>query len=212
MIQIRIFGNVRLATIGVMFFAVAACDNDVMKPPAPRAESAAAQAETTTPSVVDAYAPIAALNNMDNRTPVPLQPMMAWHQKQNMQQHLVAIQRIIDGLAGEDWNEIATASALIESSPQMQQMCEHMGAGAEGFTERALDFHKRADAIGIAARAKNGPGVLRATSDTLKACTGCHAEYRQDVVTAEIWQKRTGSDHNPAAMHDAKHDAMSDMH
>jgi hypothetical protein len=205
MIQISI---VRLATIGVMYgvmsFTLAACDQDATKPPAPRAMSPAVQAAATTPPVADAYAPIAALNDMDNRTPVPLQPMMAWHQKQNMQQHLVAIQRIIDGLAREDWNEIAAASALIESSPQMQQMCEHMGAGAEGFTERALDFHKRADTIGIAAKAEDGPGVLRATSNTLKACTGCHAAYRQDVVTAETWQKRTGSDHDPSAMHDMR--------
>jgi len=205
MIQFRI---VRLATISAMLFGLAACDNDATKPPAHRGESPAAQTATTTPSVADAYSPIAALNDMDNRTPVPLQPIMAWHQKQNMQQHLVAIQRIIDGLADEDWTEIAAASARIESSPQMQQMCEHMGAGAEGFTERALDFHKRADSIGIAAKAKDGPGVLRATSNTLKACTGCHAEYRQDVVTAEVWQKRTGSDHDPAA----RHDAMSSMH
>ena len=148
MIQFRI---VRLATISAMLFGLAACDNDATKPPAHRGESPAAQTATTTPSVADAYSPIAALNDMDNRTPVPLQPIMAWHQKQNMQQHLVAIQRIIDGLADEDWTEIAAASARIESSPQMQQMCEHMGAGAEGFTERALDFHERADTIGIAA-------------------------------------------------------------
>jgi hypothetical protein len=124
--------------------------------------------------------------------------MMAWHQKQNMQEHLVAIQRIINGLAREDWDEVAKASALIEHSPQMQAMCEHMGAGADGFTELALDFHRRADAIGEAARAHEGSAVLRATSNTLQACTGCHATYRQDVVDAQTWQARTGSSHVPA--------------
>jgi hypothetical protein len=141
------------------------------------------------------------LARLDHRTPVPLQPMMAWHQKQNMMEHLVAIQRIIEGLAREDWEEIARASALIESSPQMEQMCQHMGAGAEGFTEMALDFHHRADAIGVAARAQDGPAVLRATSNALQACTGCHAAFRQEVVDPATWQARTGSVHDTGTMH-----------
>jgi hypothetical protein len=145
----------------------------------------------------DACAPIAQLSAMDPRKPVPLQPMMAWHQKQNMQEHLVAIQRITEGLSRDDWDEIARASALIETSPQMQMMCQHMGAGADGFTELALDFHRRADAIGEAARAHDASAVLRATSNTLQACTGCHAAYRQDVVDARTWQALTGSAHEP---------------
>lgn len=153
------------------------------------------------PPAASACAPVADLDAMDTRTPVPLQPRMAWHQKQNMMQHLVAIQRITEGLVGEDWEEIAQASTLIESSPQMQMMCQHMGAGAEGFTEQALEFHRRADAIGVAARAHDGAGVLRATSNTLQACTACHATYRQDVVDTATWQARTGSAHDPASMH-----------
>jgi hypothetical protein len=149
----------------------------------------------------DACQPISDLNALDPRRPVPLQPMMAWHQKQNMQEHLGAIQRIIDGLARQDWEEIIRASARIESSPQMQQMCEHMGAGAEGFTELALGFHRRADAIGEAARARDAQAVLRATSNTLHACTSCHAAYRQDVVDAETWGARTGQAHDPAMGH-----------
>ena len=134
--------------------------------------------------------PVAVLNAMDPRAPVPLQPMMAWHQKQNMMEHLVAIQRIADGLAREDWEEVTKAASTIGSSQQMRQMCEHMGAGAKGFTEQALEFHRRADAIGEAAKAHDVPGVLRATSNTLAACTGCHAAFRQDVVDAETWQAR----------------------
>lgn len=142
-------------------------------------------------------APMVELEQLDPRTPLPLSPMMAWHQKQNMMEHLVAIQRITEGLAREDWDAIAGAAALIESSPQMQRMCQHMGAGAEGFTEMALDFHRRADAIGVAARAQDGTAVLRATSDTLQSCTACHATYRQEVVSAAEWQRRTGETHTP---------------
>jgi len=151
----------------------------------------------------DACQPVSELNALDPRRPVPLQPMMAWHQKQNMQDHLVAIERIIDALAREDWEAIGLASARIESSPQMQQMCEHMGAGADGFTEMALDFHRRADAIGEAADARDAQAVLRATSNTLQACTSCHSTYRQEIVDAETWTARTGQTHDPSMMHGA---------
>ncbi len=141
------------------------------------------------------------LGELDTRKPVPLQPMMAWHQKQNMMEHLVAIQRIVDGVAKEDWEEVASASALIETSPQMQQMCKHMGAGADGFTDVALNFHKQADEIGKAAGSHDAKAVLAATSNTLQACTGCHATYRQEIVSAATYQERTGSDHDPSQGH-----------
>jgi hypothetical protein len=111
-----------------LMLCTAACQN---KEPTP----AAVQEQPQPPSASGACQPTEELAGLDHRTPVPLQPMMAWHQKQNMMEHLVAIQRITDGLAREDWEEVANASALIESSPQMQQMCQHMGAGAQGFTE-----------------------------------------------------------------------------
>lgn len=142
--------------------------------------------------------PVDALNELDPRRPVPLQPMMAWHQKQNMQDHLQAIQQIAGGAAREDWAAIEAASARIEPSPQMNQMCEHMGAGADGFTELALEFHRRATQIGEAARNKDGKGVLAATAHTLAACTQCHSTYRQEVVGAATWEARTGSGHTPA--------------
>ena len=147
---------------------------------------------------------LARLEQMDPREPVPLQPMMAWHQKQNMQQHLVAIERITGALSREDWEAVAEAAATIESSPQMQQMCQHMGAGAEGFTPLALKFHERADGIGEAAREQDTAGVLRATSETLQACTSCHATYRQQVVDAPTWEQLTGSS-SPAHMNHGGH-------
>ena len=137
--------------------------------------------------------PVDALNAMDTRTPVPLQPMMAWHQKQNMQEHLVAIQRITAALSREDWEEVSSATSMIALSPQMQMQCEHMGAGADGFTEAALDFHHRADAIAQAAKDEDVAAALAATAHTLEACTSCHATYRQDVVDASTWEARTGS-------------------
>jgi hypothetical protein len=127
--------------------------------------------------------------------------MMAWHQKQNMNDHLVAIQQITAALAREDWEGVAQASARIESSPQMQQMCEHMGAGADGFTEYALEFHRRADQIAVAARTQSTAAVLSATANTLQACTSCHATYRQEVVDSATWTARTGAVHDATMGH-----------
>jgi len=145
----------------------------------------------------DVRSPVEILNDMDPRAPVPLQPMMAWHQKQNMQNHLVAIQEITESLSRQDWEAVANASLTIESSPQMQMQCEHMGAGADGFTEMALEFHRRADAIGVAARDQDINAVLRATAYTLEACTRCHAVYRQDVVDVATWEARTATPTGP---------------
>jgi hypothetical protein len=76
-----------------------------------------------------------------------------------------------------------------------------MGAGAEGFTELALEFHKRADKIGEAAKTKDTKEVLRATTHTLEACTSCHAAYKQDIVDAATWTQLTGSAHQPSMHH-----------
>ena len=165
---------------------------------APPASAPSRQPASMSSAVNTACAPVADLAALDHRRPVPLQPMMAWHQKQNMMEHLVAIERITDALAREDWSAIADASALIESSPQMQQMCQHMGAGADGFTDLALEFHRRADAIGLAAKDHDRVAVLTATARTLNACTKCHATYRQEVVDAATWQARTKEAHVPA--------------
>lgn len=165
------------------------------RPPAAETEHTAGPVEAASADACDA---IQRLDALDPRRAVPLQPMMAWHQKQNMQEHLIAIQGITDGLAREDWDEIARSSARIGSSPEMQQMCEHMGAGAPGFTELALEFHRRADAIGRAAEARSVTAVLRATSDTLRTCTECHSTYRQEVVDAATWEERAASAQSPA--------------
>ncbi|MFT5359349.1 MAG: hypothetical protein ACI9KE_006592 [Polyangiales bacterium] len=166
--------------------------------PEPSANPAQAAPEVIAPEAA-ASDPVAELAALDGRQPVPLQPMMAWHQKQNMMEHLVAIQRITSGLSEENWEEIASAATRIGTSPQMQQMCQHMGAGAPGFTDMALDFHRRADSIGEAARAQDSAAVLSATAHTLQACTTCHATFRQEVLDLDTWQQRTGSAHAPAA-------------
>jgi len=132
--------------------------------------------------------PAAELSALDTRRPLPLEPAMALHQKAQMRGHLEAVQQVTTALAAHDWAAVEAAAARMGSSPGMLQTCERMGASAEGFLEQAADFHRRADAIGAAARAHDPAATLTALGDTLSACTSCHQTWRQEVVTAEVYE------------------------
>jgi hypothetical protein len=133
------------------------------------------------------------LDRMDGRSPVPLLPAMASHQKQNMRDHLVAIQDVVTALAIGDFGGVEAAAARIGFSQTMGQMCSHMGAGAPGFAEQAIEFHHTADRIGTAARERDGAAVLTALGSTLRACTSCHAVWKQRVVDERTWQRLASS-------------------
>lgn len=132
-----------------------------------------------------------ALDRLDTRVAVPLLPMMAHHQKQNMRDHLLAVQEIVQAVAGEDFPAVGRAALRIGYSEQMGRMCTHMGAGAPGFTEQALKFHHTADTIRAASERRDRAGVLAALAATLQTCTACHATFKQSVVDETTWQMLT---------------------
>ena len=162
--------------LAVAAAAAAACQSssDGATPSAPSAASHDPRSPVFHPHVE--------LDALDSRTPVPLLPAMALHQKQNMQDHLAAVQEIVTALGARDFEAVDSAARRIGHSPPMERMCNQMGAAAPGFTERALSFHRTADGIAAAARARDERGVLAALGDTLRACTGCHATYKQQLV------------------------------
>ena len=135
-----------------------------------------------------------ALSRMDSRRPLPLPPMMANHQKQNMREHLGVVQEIIAATASDDFAAVERGAGRIGYSEQMGQMCTHIGAAAPGFTEQALIFHRTADSIAVAARQHDREGILRALSNTLQTCTACHAAWKQEVVDDATWSHATGGD------------------
>jgi hypothetical protein len=128
------------------------------------------------------FDPETELEMMDKRIPVPLVPHMALHQKQNMREHLEAIQSIVVGISMNDFKMIETAAAKMGYTKKMEQMCQMMGAGAEGFAERAISFHKTAEQVVLAAKSRDKKKVLSSLADTLAQCTSCHGSYRQQVV------------------------------
>lgn len=133
-----------------------------------------------------------ALDKLDSRSSVPLLPMMANHQKQNMRDHLAVVQEVVAGIAASDYAAIEKAAGRMGFSEQMGAMCSHMGAGAPGFTEQAIAFHKTADSIADAARKHDRDGVTRALATTLATCTGCHSTWKQQVVDEEALARATG--------------------
>ena len=159
--------------------AAASCRATPEPPSSASAPGSASASPTVAASTSNAQA---ALDRLDSRVPVPLLPMMANHQKQNMRDHLVAVQEIVAGVGANDFDAIDKASKRIGYSEQMGMMCSHMGAGAPGFTEQALKFHRTADKIGDAARSRNMKTVLSALSETMTTCTGCHATFKQHIM------------------------------
>jgi hypothetical protein len=159
--------------------------------PTPSAETSAPAADTA----------MSNLDRMDQRRPVPLLPMMANHQKQNMRDHLLAVQEIVTALATDDFAAVEKAASRIGYSEQMAMMCNHMGAGAPGFTDQALAFHHTADRITTAAKSQDRAGVLKELGETLKTCTGCHASFKQEVVDEATWKQRTSAPIPMPGMH-----------
>jgi hypothetical protein len=135
--------------------------------------------------------PIASPWDVDARTPLPLTAMMAAHQKANMRDHLAAVQEIVAALAADDMPALAKAARRIGYSDDMAQMCRHMGAGAPGFTDLALYFHRTADTIAAAAERGDRQAATAALAATLSTCVGCHAVYKQEVVDEATWRRLT---------------------
>lgn len=166
------------------------CRSDPGGPPAPAVTSAAPLASQTV-----ATSPQATLDQLDAREPVPLLPMMANHQKQNMRDHLAVVQEIVAAVAKQDFVGVQKSVARIGYTERMGQMCTHMGTGSPGFTDAALAFHHSADEIGAAAARHDAGAVLAALSKTLAHCTSCHATYKQRVVDDATWSALAGAPH-----------------
>jgi len=115
----------RILAALLAFTALAACQRSATTEPAPTGPAPA----TSSKGESEAQQ---ALDRLDTRVAVPLLPMMANHQKQNMRDHLMAVQEIVTAVATDDYAGVERATARIGFSEEMGQMCTHMGAGAPG--------------------------------------------------------------------------------
>jgi hypothetical protein len=60
----------------------------------------------------------------DTRQPLALPAMMADHQKQNMREHLAAVQAIIAAVGRDDMDAVSKGAGRLGYSEAMGQMCE----------------------------------------------------------------------------------------
>lgn len=164
-------------SIALVLALCLSCRGSVESAPQPPASSTSL-ASVTPPDANEA------LDRLDMRRPLPLLPHMALHQKENMRDHLAAVQEVVAAVAVSDFEKVAVAAQRMGFSESMGRMCEHMGAAAPGFTEQALGFHHRADEIALAAKRQDGAAVLSALSKTLQACTSCHTTFKQQLVAS----------------------------
>lgn len=168
----------KLRSLARLAFVLTAC----------RAEPQAAPSQRVgAPPSASRLSPGDTLDRMDARTPVPLLPMMAHHQKQNMRDHLAAVEDIITASTRREFVAVDAAARRLGYSEAMGKMCTHMGKGAPGFAQAALTFHHAADQIGVAARKRDDDAVFLALGQTLAHCTSCHSSYKQQVVDEATW-------------------------
>lgn len=124
----------------------------------------------------------------DGRKPLIMTTQMSLHQLATMREHLEAIEGIVTGLAAKNFKAILSSAKKLASSPEMTQMCEHMGKNTPGYTKMGLALHKSGDDLVAAAEKKDLDLILSKLGATLKTCTGCHAAFKQEVVTHQQFQ------------------------
>ncbi len=174
-----------LTAVAALASAVTACRASETKTPEAPASQPNAHATSQPASPHDELA------RMDGRIAVPMPPRMANHHRAQMRSHLEVVQGVVAALATDDFAAVRAAAEPIAASASTEHQCEMMGRGAEGFTEQALRFHETANQILGAADAKDRTGVLAALSETVSVCTGCHATFRQEIVSWDDWRART---------------------
>ncbi|MHB1092847.1 cytochrome c [Thiobacillus sp.] len=97
------------------------------------------------------------------------------------------MQVITDGISREDWELVEKTAHLIADHPQ-PPMTEKMriigfvGPHMGKFKAYDGETHDQAQAVGRAAKAKDGPGVILAFQKLQTSCYNCHSEFRKPFV------------------------------
>lgn len=97
------------------------------------------------------------------------------------------MQLITDGISREDWGQVAKTALLITDHPQpplaeKMRIMRFVGANIGKFKAYDGETHGQAQALGKAAQAKDGPGVILAFHKLQTSCYTCHSEFRKPFV------------------------------
>lgn len=94
------------------------------------------------------------------------------------------MQIITDGISREDWELVEKTASLIANHPQpplpeKMRIQRFAGANTGNFKAHDRETHAQAQAVGKAAKAGNGPGVILAFQKLQISCYNCHSEFRK---------------------------------
>lgn len=97
------------------------------------------------------------------------------------------MQTITDGISREDWELVEKTAPLIADHPQppmMEKMriMSFVGTNMGKFKAYDGETHEQAQAVGRAAKAKDGPGVILAFRKLQTSCYNCHSDFRKPFV------------------------------
>ena len=97
------------------------------------------------------------------------------------------MQIITDGISREDWALVEKTAPLIAEHPQpplpeKMRIIDFMGTKMGKFKAYDGETHEQAQAVGKAANANDGPGVILAFQKLQTSCYNCHSEFRKPFV------------------------------
>ncbi len=97
------------------------------------------------------------------------------------------MQVITDGISREDWGLVEKTAPLIAEHPQpplaeKTRIIGFMGSKMGKFKAYDGATHEQAQAVGKAANAQDGPGVILAFQKLQSSCYNCHSEFRKPFV------------------------------
>jgi len=97
------------------------------------------------------------------------------------------MQTITDGISRGDWELVEKTAPLIANHPQPPiaeklRIMTFMGSDMGKFKAHDSATHEQAQALGKAAQARDGEGVILAFQKLQTSCLGCHQEFRKPFV------------------------------
>lgn len=112
----------------------------------------------------------------DTRRTLDVPDAMKEHQKQNMREHLRAVQQVTALMAHEEWDQAAgVAHAQLGLTDEMRRMCSMFGPE---FMAMGLEFHESGDRLGEALKTKDRHKAQAALAETLEKCVVCHDTFK----------------------------------
>jgi len=97
------------------------------------------------------------------------------------------MQVITDGISRGDWEQVEKTAPLIADHPQPPfseklRIMSFMGTNMGKFKAHDGETHEQAQAVGKAAKAKDGQGVILAFQKLQTSCYSCHSEFRKPFI------------------------------